>query len=231
MSNTTKNSVKTQETKTNKTVSVDTKKDNEIAELKKMIELLQKQNEMLSSKIGYAKEDKEVEVNPTRMIKVISLCSNELNLSQYEYGQGKVYKFPRIGTSRSIPANILDDVVTSHLSLAEKGYFYICDSEFIREHGLEEDYKNIKDFNIIDTILENDKETLQEVLSSCKLEQLDTILDVIIGKVNNGSISLESLSDSGKESIINKIYSERTGKDYSLSETIKDIKELTNPSK
>lgn len=233
MSNTTnKNGKKSNDTtKTNITKDYST----EIEELKKMVALLSEQNKALMEQNNSYKTEnvsRGGELNPARMIKVISLCSNQLDLSQYERGEGKVYRFNKLGNSRNIPANILDDIVSTHLSLAEKGYFYICDEDFVREHGLEGDYENLIQADVIDALIKEKKDVIKEVLSTCKITQLDTILDVVAQKVIDKQITLDELEDSGKISIINKVYKERKDNSlYDFKEVIEDLQEIKQPVK
>ena len=230
MSQTTNKNSKSNKNTTSKPNKPEVDYAKEIEELKKMVKMLSEQNAQLREtkeeevKVVY-KEDKEP--NPSRMIKVISLCANELNLSQYERGEGKVYRFSKLGVSKSIPANILDDIVSSHLSLAEKGYFYICDEDFVREHGLEGDYSNLVNATVIDTIFKEDKATLKKVLMDCKMSQLDTILSVVAQKILNNIITLDELEDSGKVSVINKVFRERTGnEEYNFEDVVQGLQEI-----
>ena len=233
MANTTKKTTKTNKSSVKKEVNNIRDYSKEIEELKQMVALLTEQNKQLKEmKTVEVREvvDTRKELNPSRMIKVISLCSNQLDLSQYEHGQGKVYRFNKLGVSKNIPANILDDIISAHLSLAEKGYFYICDEEFVREHGLEGDYANLVQAEVIDSLFKENKETIKEVLSTCKLTQLDTILDVVAQKVIDGKITLDELEDTGKIGIINKICRERKDNPmYNFKEVIEGLQELGRP--
>ena len=239
MANTAKKSSSTTKTKVNEDVKKEKDYSAEIEELKKMVEMLSLQNKELMKQKDireFQPEERYVNINetlnPARMIKVVSLCSNELNLSQYEHGTGKVYKFAKLGVSRNIPANILDDIVSTHITLAEKGYFYICDETFVREHGLEADYSNLKDANVIDTLFKQDKNFIKQVLSSCKITQLDTILDIIAQKVLSNEITLEELEDTGKVALINKIYKDRKGNgSYDFREVVEGLQAITQPIK
>ena len=231
MANTTKKSSvkKTAEKKVEKVNNY----DEQIKELREMVKMLSEQNKAL-----LAEKDKETEtiyvqkeqVNPMRMIKVVSLCSNRLDLSQGEHGTGKIYSFSKLGTIKNIPASILDDIVSTHLSLAEKGYFYICDEDFVRDHGLEGDYENLINADVIESLIKQDRTTLKQVLSTCKMSQLDTILNVIAQKAVSKEITLEELEDSGKIGVINKICRVRKeNEDYNFSDVIENLIELSTP--
>ena len=232
MANTTKkNSVKKTTEKKVEKVEKTNNYDEQIKELREMVRMLSEQNKALLEEKGAKTVYVEKEpVNPMRMIKVVSLCSNRLDLSQGEHGEGKVYSFSKLGTIKNIPASILDDIVSTHLSLAEKGYFYICDEDFVRDHGLEGDYENLVSADVLESLIKQDKATLKQVLSTCKLSQLDTILNVIAQKAVSKEITLEELEDSGKISVINKICRVRKqNEDYDFSDIIENLIELSTP--
>lgn len=203
-------------------------KDNTITQLQEMVKMLQEQvQNLLKEKQEYKEEietkNEVVTDNPTRMIKVISLCPNALYLSQGERGEGKIYSFPTMGSKKMIPANILDDIVSSHLTFAEKGYFYICDKQFIEEHGLENEYQQMKSPEIITTILTQDNKTFKDVLASCSDGQFEIILDYIINSIVKGDISIDDFEDDGRANILTREYRRRSGKDYNLREKIDDL--------
>lgn len=220
--------------KTTSKVENKTSVEKEIEELKQMMKVMAEQNEMLRKQNQELMESKNstttiyADTNSTRNIKVISLCPYEMNLSQYEHGEGKIYKFPKLGTVKTIPANILSDVVSTHLSLAEKGFFYICDEEFVRDNGLESEYENLVKADVIDSILEQDKDVIKEALNTCSVSQLDIILETIIGKISSDSIKLEELEENGKISLIERIYEKRTNVKCDIADRVADIKYLTN---
>lgn len=232
---TTKNTIKTNisenKVKKNEEVKeqvVSETKDNTVAQLQEMVKMLQEQVQNLLKEKQEYKEEAEakneiVSDNPTRMIKVISLCPNALYLSQGERGEGKIYSFPTMGSKKMIPANILDDIVSSHLTFAEKGYFYICDKQFIEEHGLENEYQQMKSPEIITTILTQDNKTFKEVLSSCSDGQFEIILDYIVNSIVKGEILLDDFEDDGRANILTREYRKRSGKDYNLREKIDDL--------
>ena len=231
MANTTKKSSvkKTAEKKVEKVNNY----DEQIKELREMVKMLSEQNKALLAEKSKEPETiyvQKEQVNPMRMIKVVSLCSNRLDLSQGEHGTGKIYSFSKLGTIKNIPASILDDIVSTHLSLAEKGYFYICDEDFVRDHGLEGDYENLVNADVIESLIKQDRATLKQVLSTCKMSQLDTILNVIAQKAVSKEITLEELEDSGKISVINKICRVRKeNEDYNFSDVIENLIELSTP--
>lgn len=201
----------------------------EIQQLKEMVLALTNQNrELLKEKENH--NDNLTSDNATRMIKVISLCSNKMYLSQYDRGQGKIYVFNKLGTSKSVPANILDDIVSTHYKLAEEGYFYICDEKFVREHGLDSNYEIILKPEIFNDILKQNKNDLRDILENCNAEQFNTIIDVIKDKVINKEITLDELEESGKILILDKVIKEKQQLDeYSFIDDVNTSIELLKP--
>ena len=115
------------------------------------------------------------------------------------------------------------------MSLAEKGYFYICDEQFVTEHGLESDYENLVSIDVIETLLKQDKNTIKSVLNTCKLSQLDTIVDYIAQQVLDGAITIDELEDTGKLGIINKAYKERKENElYDFRNMVSELQEIKN---
>ena len=231
MANTTKkNTTKKTTTNVKTTTSVADKK---IAQLEEMVKKLMEQNEFLMNQNRGTQEIRVTQDNnASRMIKVVSLCSNKLYLTEGEHGEGKSYIFNKLGATRMIPANILDNIVSAHLSLAEKGYFYICDSQFVREHGLEAEYQNFKTPEVMDTFINSDKRELNEILTTCNVEQLKTIVDVIIEKILNKEITLEDFEDDGRANVVNKVCREAfKNNEYNLRSKVEDLQELTNKGK
>ena len=230
-----KNTIKTNidENKTKKSETIKEQvlseaKDNTVTQLQEMVKMLQEQVQNLLREKQEYKEEVESKSetaidNPTRMIKVISLCPNALYLSQGERGEGKIYNFPTMGSKKMIPANILDDIVSSHLTFAEKGYFYICDKQFVEEHGLESEYQQMKSPEIITTILTQDNKTFKDVLTSCSDGQFEIILEYVVNSIVKGEISLDDFEDDGRANILTREYRKRSGKDYNLREKIDDL--------
>lgn len=121
-----------------------------IAELMRQVQSL---TEKLNEK---EKEQSKVETAsktlPTK-VKVISLIPNQYNLSTMEGGSGKVFSFPKMGSTVIMRTSELEDVlsVSKYREQAENGYFYICDSDVVEELGL--DYSNICDDKMMKDII------------------------------------------------------------------------------
>ena len=78
-------------------------------------------------------------------VKVISLLENQLNLSTLPSGSGKVYTFNKLGDSKIIRLQDMEDIlsIVQYREQAEKGYYYICDANIVEEFGLTEAYEHI----------------------------------------------------------------------------------------
>lgn len=119
-----------------------------IAELMRQVQsLTEKLNEKEQSKVETVSK-----TLPTK-VKVISLIPNQYNLSTMEGGSGKVFSFPKMGSTVIMRTSELEDVlsVSKYREQAENGYFYICDSDVVEELGL--DYSNICDDKMMKDII------------------------------------------------------------------------------
>ena len=76
-------------------------------------------------------------------IDVVSLVNATLLISTNGRSDGKVYKFTKQFESRPIPESDLKEIVRAMPRTAREGYFYILDSDFIRNNGLSSSYRNI----------------------------------------------------------------------------------------
>lgn len=117
-----------------------TKENNELkAQMSQMQEqmntLLQKFAMLNLSGQNFNQQDKDIDV--------VSLVNATLLISTNGRSDGKVYKFTRQFESQPIPESDLKEIVRAMPRTAREGYFYILDSDFIRNNGLSSSYRNI----------------------------------------------------------------------------------------
>lgn len=113
----------------------------------------------------------------SRKAKVISLIQNFLILSTEEKGFGRVFKFPKYGDSNTIKLDDLDNILSipQYREQAEKGVFYICDSDIVDELGLTEEYEKLNTKEVIDSILQlNNDIDVDRFLGMPKIMQSST---------------------------------------------------------
>lgn len=81
--------------------------------------------------------------NQEKDIEVVSLVNATLLISTTGRSDGKIYEFKKQFESQPIPYNDLKEIVRAMPRTARDGYFYILDSDFVRENGLSSSYRNI----------------------------------------------------------------------------------------
>lgn len=123
-------------------------------------------------------------ISANKKIKVINLIEGELNLTTQMYGAGKPFRFPHYGYEHNIKYNDLEDIVHSHRSFAEKGFFYICDADVVDELGLEDHYKNILTQTMIEDIVNNPNESNLGLFAGANETVQDSIVDRMVDKIN-----------------------------------------------
>ena len=217
-------SVPTVETKT-----VDNSNDELIKQLMEQVANLTKQVEDAKKQADSANSEKSdlqqlvdvLQANKSNLdklptkVKVISLLENQLNLSTQPNGQGKIYAFSKLGDSKIIRMQDLEEIlsIVQYREQAEKGYYYICNADVVEEFGLTEDYEHI--FN--DKILA-DVETLKS----------DNAVDIFVGL--NESVQ-QSLARKMAENIANGVRLDRNKlEDIRLATDI-DIEKMANDFK
>lgn len=144
-----------------------------IKQMQKQMNEMQKQIDKNSTPNIVVEQTKVV----SRKAKVISLIQNFLILSTEEMGAGRVFKFPKYGDSNTIKLDDLDKILSipAYRKQAEKGIFYICDSDIVEELGLTEEYEKLNDKKAIDSILElNSEMDVDRFLGMSKMMQEST---------------------------------------------------------
>lgn len=189
---------------------VKTQGNDDVAELKKQVEMLQRlllenmSANMKENKAEYTKED----IRPDEYVEVMSLLPYPLTLTTQPKGGGKAYKFNKLGEKKRILYNDLVDIIEIQQRFLQSGMFYILDKRVIKKHGLDDLYDNILDKEKLERIIECDT---MDVLSMFKLatkKQQEIIGDVLTQKiVDNEPIDLNIVSQIekiGKLSIIKR---------------------------
>lgn len=116
----------------------------ENSELKAQMKQMQEQMNLLFQKFAMAnlngqsnQQDKDIDV--------VSLVNATLLISTNGRSDGKVYKFTNQFESQPIPESDLKEIVRAMPRTSRDGYFYILDSDFVRNNGLASSYRNVLD--------------------------------------------------------------------------------------
>jgi hypothetical protein len=174
---------------------------------------LEDMKKLLSDLINKEKKEKaNKEIPMTKFIKVMSLYNGGLNLKTAKQN-GKEFRFTKVG--QIIPIMFQDLVMSFSIQrkFYEEGYCMVLDEEFVEMNYLEPFYKKFIDADTIYNILNLPIEEVETIFSNVTSVIKQTIVDVIIEKINND----ESI-DRNAVNIIGKIY----GKDiFDLANKIK----------
>jgi hypothetical protein len=170
----------------------------ELDELKKMVlSLTQNQKDQQSTQTTLTVEstntntnkiidEDDSDIRPNKYIKVMSLNFGKLVLSTESKGQGKVFVFNKFGDVKNIVYSELANLIHHQQSFAEQGRFYVFDKQVIKNHGLVEYYEKFMTKEIIDNILNHNREEIVNLFNSTTKTQRDVIVNLLIKKIVDG---------------------------------------------
>jgi hypothetical protein len=164
----------------------------ELDELKQLIlDLTQNQSQPTEkiatiNKIEIDDDNEYSEIKPNKYIKVMSLNFGKLVLSTEGKGRGKVFEFPKFGDVRNIVYTDLANLIHNHQSFAEKGRFYIFDKQVVKNHGLVEYYEKLLTKEMIEKILDYNKDDIVNLFKNATDAQQETIINLLIKKLVAG---------------------------------------------
>lgn len=197
-------------------------KDKEMAEMKAM--LMQMQSLLLNNTndtktLNTQKSDEFISIY--KQIPIVSLYNGTLNLKTTSANtNGKVYTFHKFGEVRNIIYNDIVEIIAENFSFAQNGYFYIMDEDVVREAGLTDYYKSVLTQKAMESIMDNDKDTIVDLFNSTNLRQRESLVSILVNKMANGEEY-----DLNKIAVISDLYK----KDISVM--AKDFKFIMNESK
>jgi hypothetical protein len=163
----------------------------ELDEIKKIL-LNLAQNQQNSQTVSVEKinvesiNEDDSEIRTNKYIKVMSLNFGKLVLTTEARGQGKVFVFNKFGDVRNIVYSDLANLIHHQQSFAEQGRFYIFDKQVIKNHGLTEYYNKFMTRDMIENILENNREEVINLFNNTSDAQRETIVNILIKKIING---------------------------------------------
>jgi hypothetical protein len=177
----------------------------QMAELQKQVENSKKEKSDMSELIKTLKEGTKNsndldELNSDKDITVISQTIGKLSLFTEGFGLGTEYVFENFGEILDIPFGDLKEIVKNNRSFAQKGYFYITDSEAVNKLRLKANYQRLLSNEDMMTILEKDADKIMELYDLAPEGQKQTIIDLVIEKkLNKEKISADVLVALGEK--------------------------------
>ena len=158
----------------------------ELDELKQMVlNLTQNQQSIQPVRNTFIQED-DSEIRTNKYIKVMSLNFGKLVLSTEARGQGKVFVFNKFGEVKNIVYSDLANLIHHQQSFAEQGRFYVFDKQVIKNHGLIEFYEKFMTKEMIDNILNHNREEVVSLFNNTTDAQKEVIVNLLIKKIVDG---------------------------------------------
>lgn len=190
-----------------------TKENNELkaqmSQMQEQMNTLLQQFAMLNlSGQNFNQQDKDIDV--------VSLVNATLLISTNGRSDGKVYKFTKQFESRPIPESDLKEIVRAMPRTAREGYFYILDSDFIRNNGLSSSYRNILTQTEMANIFSLNSKEFMEKYSYVSDAQKKIIENMLINK---------RLMNEDVDANIMLALQKVTGRNYMEIEPLENMKE------
>lgn len=197
--NTTIEKNKTENSTVNKTKSKSVDNSVKMDKLQKENDELKAQIQMMLDKISSIEEKQVVntnvaveettdnykEISPLKPIKVISLSDGGVSLRTSANGSGKTFRFDKFGHSISITYSDLQDVIATDRTFIEEGTVYICDEDVVKNNYLDEYYNKFLSADKITNILSFSKSDIVDMVSNTTESIQETIISIIVKKINN----------------------------------------------
>lgn len=182
-----------------------------LEELKKENDLLKKENEDVKSQIKLilqklteqesrnekiessnsvsldaSKNISYSDINPLKLIKVISLSDGGVSLKTKSSGDGKVFRFDKFGHSVTITYSDLQDIISTDRSFIEDGFVYICDKDVVKNNYLEDAYSKFLTIETINNIFSFPKDEIIDMIQNTTEALQESIISFVVKKINNG---------------------------------------------
>ena len=182
-----------------------------LEELKKENDLLKKENEDVKSQIKLilqklteqesrnekiersnsvsldaSKNISYSDINPLKLIKVISLSDGGVSLKTKSSGDGKVFRFDKFGHSVTITYSDLQDIISTDRSFIEDGFVYICDKDVVKNNYLEDAYSKFLPLETINNIFSFPKDEIIDMIQNTTEALQESIISFVVKKINNG---------------------------------------------
>ncbi len=183
-----------------KNTDVITDSSAEVDALKKENAELKSQLQMILEKLSNIEETKTIsenneieneevelykEINPLKPIKVISLTDGGVSLRTNTSGTAKTFRFDKFGHTTTITYADLQDVIATNRTFIEDGSVYICDVDVVKNNYLEEFYDKFLTVDAITNILSFNKTDIADMISNTTESIQETIISLIVKKINN----------------------------------------------
>lgn len=169
--------------------------------LEKLAEQENKNTKIESSNIipNTSKNDFYNDINPMKLIKVISLSDGGVSLKTKPGRDGKIFRFDKFGHSVTIAYTDLQDIISTNRSFIEDGTVYICDESVVKNNYLEEAYNRFLTIDTINNIFSFTEETIIDLIKNTTETLQESIISFVVKKINKGEyVDMNKVNAIGK---------------------------------
>lgn len=159
------------------------KSEVDVAALLQEIELLKKA--VASQPVAQVQEE-EKKIGHDDLVPVVSHFVGGLALSADGKGGNPIYYFSQFNEVQDIPFGDLRDIVRNNASFAQGGYFYILDTEAVKQLRLEGYYQRQLTHDEMVHLFNNNPEQIIELYKMAPEAEKELILDLIEDKKQRG---------------------------------------------
>lgn len=159
--------------------------NNEVEQLKALVEQLSKQVGELSKEKKQPVQRNIKEISPNSYVKVMSLVGDKLNLSTRPHGKGKTFGFEKFGQVKSMFYSELLDVIENHPNFFSAGYFRVLDENVINAGNYNEVYQKILTKEQMELIMANADGAIA-LFEGANEKQQKVIIQFFIDRIING---------------------------------------------
>lgn len=155
-------------------INVDNKIQEENKNLKKQIEMMQAQMELLAKQIASNNSSQIKNNTPERNIEFINLIPGTLVLKGHQYWkiEGQFNSRPFMESEAKLIVNNMQNAIRS-------GCVYIADNEFVKENDLAEAYKNMLSDNQLKNLFNKNFNEIIEIYKTVPKRQQEIIITMI----------------------------------------------------
>lgn len=135
----------------------------------------------------FSYDDDDINIRPDRYIRVVSLCPHVLNLSTAKHGSNrKLFRFAQMGQEKRIMYQHVVDIIETHPTFTEAGFFYIMNKDVVRRHGLDDAYQEILTKKEISQVIDDDTDIALGIFNNANKRQQEYIAEILETKMSNG---------------------------------------------
>lgn len=154
------------------------------AQLQAVLDKLSEKKESIPLNESKAPDVVYKEINPMKLINVVSLSDGGVTLRTAPNG-GIPFRFDKFGHTVAITYNDLQNIISTDRSFIEDGSVYICDPDVVKNNYLEDVYSRFLTVDMINNIFTFPTEKIVDMVSNTTETIQESIISLIVKKINN----------------------------------------------